>query len=104
GLTPDVILGGAALNRRYVEEDLRALYKGRVFYAKDAFEGLRLVEALAKGKDPFAVSSGAGSAAAVSGKPAGPRADITLAPVRPVEPPRPPFLGARVEKNPAPLD
>lgn len=41
-----VILGGAALTRAYVEEDLRALYQGKVFYAQDAFEGLRLMEEL----------------------------------------------------------
>jgi 5-methyltetrahydrofolate--homocysteine methyltransferase len=41
-----VILGGAALTRRYVEEDLRSLYKGRVFYAQDAFDGLQLMEEL----------------------------------------------------------
>jgi len=38
-----VILGGAALTRAYVEEDLRSIYEGRVFYAQDAFEGLRLM-------------------------------------------------------------
>ncbi|MBA4293333.1 hypothetical protein C0431_10230 [bacterium] len=38
-----VILGGAALTRGYVEEDLRSIYQGRVFYAQDAFEGLRLM-------------------------------------------------------------
>ncbi|MCW5940709.1 MAG: B12-binding domain-containing protein [Fimbriimonadaceae bacterium] len=38
-----VILGGAALTRAYVEQDLRALYNGRVFYAQDAFEGLALM-------------------------------------------------------------
>jgi 5-methyltetrahydrofolate--homocysteine methyltransferase len=38
-----VILGGAALTRGYVEQDLRDIYKGRVFYAQDAFEGLRLM-------------------------------------------------------------
>lgn len=38
-----VILGGAALTRGYVEEDLRALYNGKVFYAQDAFEGLRIM-------------------------------------------------------------
>ncbi len=41
-----IILGGAALTRRYVEDDLRALYKGRVFYASDAFDGLQLMEEL----------------------------------------------------------
>jgi 5-methyltetrahydrofolate--homocysteine methyltransferase len=39
-----VILGGAALTRSYVEEDLRRIYKGQVFYAQDAFEGLKLME------------------------------------------------------------
>ena len=44
-----VILGGAALTRAYVEEDLRAIYDGRVFYAQDAFEGLRLMGELSSG-------------------------------------------------------
>lgn len=44
-----VILGGAALTRAYVEEDLRALYKGKVFYAQDAFEGLRLMDEICSG-------------------------------------------------------
>lgn len=38
-----VILGGAALTRGYVEQDLRSVYAGSVFYAQDAFEGLRLM-------------------------------------------------------------
>jgi len=41
-----VLLGGAALTRSYVEDDLRALYDGRVFYARDAFEGLHIMEGL----------------------------------------------------------
>ena len=41
-----VLLGGAALTRSYVEEDLRALYQGRVFYAQDAFEGLHIMQGL----------------------------------------------------------
>ena len=40
-----VILGGAALTRAYVENDLAAIYDGDVRYAKDAFEGLRLMDA-----------------------------------------------------------
>ncbi|MHB8263189.1 MAG: methionine synthase [Acidimicrobiales bacterium] len=43
-----VILGGAALTRTYVEADLRKLYQGRVFYGKDAFEGLRVMDALSE--------------------------------------------------------
>lgn len=51
-----VILGGAALTRGYVEDDLRKLYNGRVFYAQDAFEGLRLMGALSgvEGQEPVA--------------------------------------------------
>ena len=39
-ITIPVVLGGAALTRRYVEQDLRAVYGGKVFYANDAFDGL----------------------------------------------------------------
>jgi 5-methyltetrahydrofolate--homocysteine methyltransferase len=41
-----VLLGGAALTRAYVEVDLADMYKGQVRYAKDAFEGLRLMDAV----------------------------------------------------------
>ena len=41
-----VLLGGAALTRTYVERDLREIYEGRVFYGKDAFEGLRVLDRL----------------------------------------------------------
>jgi 5-methyltetrahydrofolate--homocysteine methyltransferase len=41
-----VLLGGAALTRAYVEVDLGELYTGQVRYAKDAFEGLRLMDAV----------------------------------------------------------
>ena len=49
GITLPVVLGGAALTRRYVEEDLRALYGGTVLYAKDAFAGLRFMEQIVAG-------------------------------------------------------
>jgi 5-methyltetrahydrofolate--homocysteine methyltransferase len=41
-----VLLGGAALTRRYVERDLREVYEGRVFYGRDAFEGLATLDRL----------------------------------------------------------
>lgn len=44
GITVPVILGGAALNRRYVEEELIPLYKGKLFYARDAFDGLHAMD------------------------------------------------------------
>jgi 5-methyltetrahydrofolate--homocysteine methyltransferase len=50
-----VLLGGAALTRTYVERDLRDIYEGRLFYGKDAFEGLhtmdRLMEIKRTGED-----------------------------------------------------
>jgi 5-methyltetrahydrofolate--homocysteine methyltransferase len=45
-----VLLGGAALTRTYVERDLREVYQGRVFYGKDAFEGLHTMDVLMEGK------------------------------------------------------
>lgn len=50
-----IILGGAALTRSFVEEDLAESFPGVVRYAKDAFEGLDLMEPLvkiARGADP----------------------------------------------------
>jgi 5-methyltetrahydrofolate--homocysteine methyltransferase len=41
-----IILGGAALTRSYVERDLRSQYQGRLFYGKDAFEGLHTMDKL----------------------------------------------------------
>jgi 5-methyltetrahydrofolate--homocysteine methyltransferase len=41
-----VLLGGAALTRAYVESDLAELYPGEVRYARDAFEGLRLMDSI----------------------------------------------------------
>ncbi|MEY3624815.1 MAG: methionine synthase [Actinomycetota bacterium] len=53
-----VILGGAALTRSFVEDDLAGQFDGVVRYAKDAFEGLALMEPLvqiARGADPESV-------------------------------------------------
>jgi len=44
GIDAPIILGGAALTKRFVEGDLRALYKGDVYYANDAFDGLKFME------------------------------------------------------------
>jgi 5-methyltetrahydrofolate--homocysteine methyltransferase len=41
-----VVLGGAALTRAFVEQDLAAVFPGQVRYARDAFEGLRLMDAM----------------------------------------------------------
>lgn len=53
-----IILGGAALTRAFVEDDLAAEFEGTVRYAKDAFEGLALMAPLveiARGADADSV-------------------------------------------------
>ncbi|MWB98398.1 methionine synthase [Agromyces seonyuensis] len=53
-----IILGGAALTRAFVEDDLAGQFDGEVRYAKDAFEGLSLMEplvAISRGAEPDAV-------------------------------------------------
>ncbi|MGW4032138.1 methionine synthase [Streptomyces sp. NPDC004838] len=101
-----VILGGAALTRAYVEQDLHEIYEGEVRYARDAFEGLRLMDAL------IAVKRGVPGAALPELKQRRVRAS-TAAPVeeRPEEGsvrsdvavdnpvPAPPFWGTRVIKG-----
>lgn len=68
GINVPVILGGAALNRRYVDADLVPLYKGQLFYARDAFDGLHAMDELANGgqakvQSPIAKVVAAGTAA-----------------------------------------
>jgi len=46
GMTVPVICGGAALTRKYVEDDLRKEYAGPVYYAEDAFAGLNVMSDL----------------------------------------------------------
>ncbi|MCB9877920.1 MAG: methionine synthase [Planctomycetes bacterium] len=68
GLTTPVVCGGAALNRAYVEQDLRAAYKsGVVYYGQDAFSGLHIMDELtgrakAKPVTRSPVGEGAGDA------------------------------------------
>ena len=50
GIDVPVILGGAALTRHYCESHLRDLYAGKVFYGRDAFEGLRTMDMLKAGE------------------------------------------------------
>ena len=62
-----VLLGGAALTRAYVENDLTETYDGDVHYARDAFEGLRLMDdimAVKRGEGPDPDSEEAKAAAA----------------------------------------
>jgi 5-methyltetrahydrofolate--homocysteine methyltransferase len=108
GLADDVpvLLGGAALTRSYVERDLRGVYDGRVFYGKDAFEGLRTMDALIAGKKSGALDPSFGREP--SGRVLPPRRSQrdgdAVVPDRSdvaVDVPvfAPPFLGSRVAKG-----
>jgi 5-methyltetrahydrofolate--homocysteine methyltransferase len=111
-----VILGGAALTRTYVERDLRKVYDGRLFYGKDAFEGLRtmdrLVELARTGQDDPEFGT------AIGGRDLGPRKSElrkqaaeearqrgeklpARSPAVAMDNPtfKPPFLGSRVAKG-----
>ncbi|MFG0313763.1 MAG: methionine synthase, partial [Phycisphaerales bacterium] len=50
GISVPVILGGAALTRSYAEGHLRSVYEGDLLYAKDAFDGLATMDAIAAGQ------------------------------------------------------
>ncbi|MEW5728654.1 MAG: methionine synthase [Pseudomonadota bacterium] len=115
GLDIPVLLGGAALTRKYVEEDCRAAYaSGRVAYARDAFDGLDLMSKVADGSFDAHVAARAEAPRSGNTKRLGRPAEPALRPVdwdevalrrselhKDVAPPAPPFWGARVvEKVP----
>jgi 5-methyltetrahydrofolate--homocysteine methyltransferase len=100
-----VILGGAALTRAYVEQDLAGLFDGEVRYARDAFEGLRLMDAV------MAVKRGEPGAALPAARDRRVKAVATRLRPAPVEVPirsdvttknpipTPPFWGDRIVKG-----
>ena len=99
-----IVLGGAALTRAYVEQDLAALFPGEVRYARDAFEGLRLMDSImaVKRGDP-----GAALPALRERKVANTRIKSEDLPIDTrrsdvaagVDIPTPPFFGSRVVKG-----
>ncbi|MCL4220643.1 MAG: methionine synthase [Phycisphaerales bacterium] len=50
GVRVPLILGGAALSRHYAEGHLRAQYHGPLYFGRDAFEGLRLMQMISEGR------------------------------------------------------
>ncbi len=97
-----VILGGAALTRSYVESDLRKIYNGKVFYGRDAFEGLSTMDSLMAEKRGETVIEAAPKEKRVRAatrviEPDEPVARSDVAADTPV--PTPPFFGSRVVKG-----
>jgi 5-methyltetrahydrofolate--homocysteine methyltransferase len=102
-----VLLGGAALTRSYVERDLREVYEGRVFYGRDAFEGLHTLDELMRMKRSGDWDPGFGRvptgrvlpkrSGVVEGDVALPRRSPDVADDNAVF--TPPFIGSRVVKG-----
>ncbi|MXZ87318.1 MAG: methionine synthase [Dehalococcoidia bacterium] len=93
-----VLLGGAALNRRYVEHDLRAVYEGDVYYCQDAFEGLDTLGRVVAGEGPEPART-APATAQVEAE-AGAREEYARSEVaRDAPVPVPPFWGSRVVRG-----
>ncbi len=109
-----VLLGGAALTRAYVEDDLRSRYPGEVHYARDAFEGLALMDKVMTARRGGAVVVDEDREAALAARRArrerqraivsatlpslddsSVRSDVAVD----VEIPTPPFFGTRVVKG-----
>lgn len=104
----DVVLGGAALTRKFVEYDLRDLYKGKVFYANDAFTGLRLMDELTNPRSEKKLTESYGVKIPVDPiakefqkkDKAGPSVEYGQSAVKTnVSVPNPPFWGARVVRG-----
>src|SRR5579859_4031820 len=100
-----VICGGAALTRKYVEDDLRREYSNSVFYADDAFTGLHLMDDLtsSNGEREKRIQEGrvvkefAKAAAVVTDAPVSTERSPVVQPAPNI--PVPPFYGVRVRKD-----
>lgn len=104
-----ILLGGAALTRNYVESDLRTRYSGPLFYCRDAFAGLQVMDELAEHRDkdvwPSQWGRGVVTAPTRPGPTSTPAAAVRerSAVATDVDVPLPPFFGTRVVRG-LPLD
>jgi 5-methyltetrahydrofolate--homocysteine methyltransferase len=105
GKTIPVICGGAALTRKYVEDDLRRETRASVYYAEDAFAGLHVMSDLTSEDEAVReqrllegsmVKSFVKPAAEVIAEAPAVRS-VTIEPVSEI--PTPPFWGVRVDKS-----
>ncbi len=106
-----VICGGAALTRKYVEQDLRKEYSSAVFYAEDAFAGLHVMSDLTSTNGDRAKRLDEGSTVKIYPQAAAAAAAAALLPVEEagterspsvipeLVTPEPSFYGVRVKKD-----
>ena len=98
-----VLLGGAALTRAFVEQDLAAVFDGEVRYAKDAFEGLSLMDAVMavkRGEPGAALPERRTRKVRAAARPMAPEdPDAVSTVARDTPAPTPPFWGERIVKG-----
>ncbi|MEA2639941.1 MAG: 5-methyltetrahydrofolate--homocysteine methyltransferase [Chloroflexota bacterium] len=112
GISVPVLVGGAALTRPYAETELRNSYEGRLYYGNDAFEGLRIMQAIAEGRlgeldaeiDERVHKRAEGIERAAAQRAASPRPTPSAPTTRSIAPstltiPQPPFWGSRVVQD-----
>lgn len=101
GIHTPVVLGGAALTRRYVEQDLRSVYSGALSYANDAFDGLAFMEEITTGssKKATVVRERVASGQEAKMLDAESSESVRSAVARDVAIPSTPFFGSKVVLN-----
>ncbi len=114
GIDIPVLLGGAALSRYWTESTLRDIYRGPVYYGRDAFDGLRLCDCIARDElstIDSEIDKRLAKRAEVERTVAAARterasravSEPTPRPIEAVAIPEPPFLGSRCQDG-VPLD
>ena len=102
GIDIPVLLGGAALNRKYVEADCRGTYEGSLYYAKDAFEALDIMARIKAGEPrPLPLGEQTATATAVAEEPPE-EPELTWQQAeleRDIVYPEAPFLGSRLVED-----
>ena len=97
GISAPVLLGGAALTEKYVSNELKKIYRGGVFYARDAFAGLALLEKIVANQPvEMTVQPQVRQSSKINRTTT---ADKKRSSIRPIEPPQPPFWGVRTAKG-----
>ncbi len=108
GVGVPVLLGGAALTRDYAEEELAGVYKGSLFYCKDAFDGLKVMDALGSGgakamlEERETRTRRRRELRAKAVKPSNPDAADIVPPASDNRVPDPPFWGRRMVRDLSP--
>ncbi len=104
GISVPILLGGAALNRKFVDEYCRPNYDGAIFYCKDAFDGVVAMGRIERGGELDTDLGGNNEALdevkiKKREKVVKVKLDDIKMPSRDIEIPTPPFWGRRVLKT-----